>query len=302
MDETLLLLLLKSILVVGIVVLSSYHLYYGLFLCISVILLYHLDVFHERNPDFIERFTDSSDIGFHSYVINLDKNPERLEKIQGDYNNTDLKIVPFQRFPAVLGKNVNMSEWLPVDTQKEIKEVEKRGYRHYTYQLTKGAIGCFMSHYQLAKQLTTDDTTDNYLILEDDAQIESPILFEKIQNYCKNAPEDWDMILFGHINTTGNVLYEDENFTKPTGFWQTHAYMINKRGARKFIDEVNQTKIDGQLDAYFSRMQQQKKINIYGTKETLFVIKFDENWSTNIQIDLKPIEGTNSHDFKGYIV
>jgi GR25 family glycosyltransferase involved in LPS biosynthesis len=302
MEKKWIYLLLKLFLVFSIIYFSIQNIYYGVFLCIIVILLYNFGSLNEKSNSSLESFTESPVIDFHSYVINLDKNTERLEKIQKEYNETDLKIVPLQRYKAVLGKNVNMDDWLSLETQKELKDVETRKYRQYTYQLTTGAVGCFISHYELAKQLTKDDRTNHYLILEDDAYIDSSNSFEKIQKYCNKAPDDWDIILFGYIHTTNEVLYEDEYFIKPTGFWLTHGYIINKTGAQKFVDEVEQTKIDGQLDAYLSRMQQQKKINIYGTKDKFIIIKYDENWSSNIQIDLIPIEGINSHNFKGYVV
>ena len=89
------------------------------------------------------------------------------------------------------------------------------------------------------------------------------------------------------------------DFNRLKSFWGMNCYIINKEGARKFIDEVRKTQIDGQVDCYLSRMIQQKKINIYSTKTHL--VSSNSN-DTNIQTLLKPIKNVDPYDYKGYRV
>ena len=100
-----------------------------------------------------------------TYIINMDKNKDRMDRITSAYMNSDIKEIPFHRFPAVVGKNVNINDWLIPEAIQELKQVENKKYRNYHYQLTRGAIGCFLSHYTLAKQLLTDKRNDYYLNL-----------------------------------------------------------------------------------------------------------------------------------------
>ena len=231
-----------------------------------------------------------------TYIINMDKNKDRMDRITSAYMNSDIKEIPFHRFPAVVGKNVNINDWLIPEAIQELKQVENKKYRNYHYQLTRGAIGCFLSHYTLAKQLLTDKRNDYYLNLEDDVTIQKNG-FQKIQEAILNVPEDWDFVLFGY-----NRLVKKEvigNFILPSGFWGTHAMLMNKSGAKKLVDEVDTKKIDGQIDAYMSRMVQQGKLNVYVYLQHLIVPVGN---TSDIQVPLRIKNNNNPYNFRGYIV
>ena len=71
-----------------------------------------------------------------------------------------------------------------------------------------------------------------------------------------------------------------------------------RSGAKKLVDEVNITKIDGQIDAYMSRMVQQDKLNVYVYQHQLIVPIGN---TSDIQIELR----ANTNDpfnFHGYTV
>lgn len=231
-----------------------------------------------------------------AYVINLDKNTNRLEEFSKSYNSSDISEITMNRFSAILGKNVNIQDWLTDEAIEELYTVEKKGYRTRHYQLTRGAIGCFLSHYELSKKLLSDKRNDYYIIMEDDINI-NPNGFREMQESLLNAPENWDIILFGfhriiHPEYTGK-------FIKPGGFWGTHGYVINRKGAKKLVDETNSIKIDGQIDAFMSRMNQQGKIQIYAYKSNLF---FPVGNTSDIQYGLRPRDGIDPFNFKGYVV
>jgi GR25 family glycosyltransferase involved in LPS biosynthesis len=195
---------------------------------------------------------------------------------------------------AKIGKTIDPEKWLTKDALDELYAVERNGYRTGHYQLTRGGIGCYLSHYYLAKKLLEDTTTDAYLILEDDIKL-LPTIYDKIINLLKIAPKDWDLILFYLFYYHGEDV--DANFKRPYGFYGMQCYIINKSGAKKFVDETDNAKIDGQVDSYLSRMSQQKKLNLYVS--TVFMI---ENNSTDTNIQMNLIENENSHDFRGYNV
>jgi GR25 family glycosyltransferase involved in LPS biosynthesis len=231
-----------------------------------------------------------------TYVINLDRNPDRLQQITKSYEASDIREIPLKRFPAILGKNVNIEVWLTPEATEELKRVEKKGYRTHHYQLTRGAIGCFLSHYTLAKQLLGDKRNDYYIILEDDSVIDTHG-FRTIQESMVNAPENWDMVLFGFIRMINPVV--TGNFIEPSGFWGLHGYIINKKGARILVDEVESIHIDGQLDAFISRMIQQKKIHVYAYKNPII---FQSSTQSTIQMGIRLRDDVNPYDYKGYIV
>lgn len=255
---------------------------------IFIILMYHSIIAKYIHESFS---IDDNKIGIH--IINMDKDKERYNKIMKLYLKSDLPNDKMIRYPAVLGKKIEIEKWLSTDALNELYLLEKNGYRTHHHSLTRGAIGCFLSHYYLAKKLL-DDNVDTYLVLEDDTRIYTNT-FQKIKNVLENAPEDWDIILFYTIRAVGRK--ENADLNKLKSFWGTNCYIINKKGAKKFVDEVNKNKIDGQIDSYLSRMIQQEKMKIYASK-THFVSP--NSTESNIQVILKPKKGVDPYNFKGY--
>lgn len=233
-----------------------------------------------------------------TYIINMDKNKDRMNQVIENYKKSDIREIPYKRFPAVIGKNVDIHEWLTKDAIVELKQVENKKYRNYHYQLTRGAIGCFLSHYSLAKQLLSDHRNDYYFNLEDDIIIE-PNGFKRLQEALINVPPDWDFILFGYNRLLYSEIVND-NFYKVSGFWGTHGMLMNKKGAKALVDEVDQHKIDGQIDAYMSRMSQQGKIVLYSYRNPIFTTY--NNLLSDIQMPIKPKKNIDPFDYHGYKV
>jgi len=265
-----------------------------IFLCVV------LKISREKKENFAD-FTSEDHLIKNTKVfyINLDKNVKRKNELIQSYNNSDLQIMPLNRFPAILGKTVDLDKWLTPDALKQVIETERTKIRSHHYQLTAGAVGCFLSHYTLAKQLLADKEADYYLIFEDDISFNENILSE-IKRYLSIAPRDWDIIQLSTLrNINYNVVGE---FYQPSGFWGMQSYFLNKKGAKKLIDEVEKYKIDGQIDAYLSRMIQRNKINVYITQKRLFFGNLN-GMESDIQCKLiKNSPSDNPFNYKGYIV
>jgi GR25 family glycosyltransferase involved in LPS biosynthesis len=240
--------------------------------------------------------SEDEDPRIRLYLINLDKDTNRYQRVLQSYYKSDIQKLKLQRFPAIVGKHVDPKEWLTDDALEELNTVEKDGYRTYHYQLTRGGIGCFLSHYYLAKQLLVDETADMYLIVEDDTEF-LPSMYSNILDLTKKAPVDWDYILYFIQRYHGTDV--DENFKRPNGFWGTNCYLLNKKGAKLLTTELETNKMDGQIDAYLSRMNQQKKINLYAS--TQLQIK-NIGRDSNIQTKTFQPNNENAFMYKGYIV
>ena len=238
----------------------------------------------------------NNEIKLRLYVINMDKDKERYQKLLKHYKNSDLTTLPINRYEAIVGKKVPPETWLSKDALTELQLIEKNGFRTHHHSVTRGGLGCFLSHYNLAKQLVNDPSVNGYLIFEDDTTM-LPTTYNQRLTSLEEAPQDWDMLLFYTIRAVGRS--ENESFNKLKSFWGMNCYILSKHGAKKFVDEVNETKIDGQVDCYLSRMIQQKKMNIYSTK-THFVSS--NSTDTNIQTLLKPHQNIDPYDYKGYRV
>lgn len=230
------------------------------------------------------------------FVINLDKDGERLRQFQESYDASDLQQqIPLTRFRAVWGKDVDASRWLTPKAMGEMERVEKQGHRTHHYQLTPGGVGCFLSHYTLAKQLA-DESADAYLICEDDVEC-TPTTYRKMKEALRKAPANWDVILGYTHRVEGE--HELNGFVDVTGFWGMGCYLLSLAGSQKLLLEVETEKMDGQIDAYLSRMAQQGKMHVYAAPDP-----WVENtmMDSNIQANLVTVPGVDPFEFRGYRV
>jgi len=236
----------------------------------------------------------NENLNIKSFVINLDKDTKRYNNFIQQYNKNNISTYPVERYSAVVGKNVKQGDWLTDDTLQKLYTIEKNGYRTHHHDITRGGTGCFISHYNLAKRLINDSENDAYLIFEDDTTFLSDT-HGKIQSALKKLPENWDMVLFYTSRAVGRK--ENESFNKIKSFWGMVCYIINKKGAEKLIKEVEENKIDGQIDCYLSKMIQQGKINIYSSNKRFVIMKGKD---TNIQMRVKIQKGVDPYDYNGY--
>ncbi len=251
----------------------------------------------EDHDEVDDKVDDKKEIRISGFYINMDKNKERNEMFKQMRNNSDLKKMDISRYSAVVGSKVNLSEHLTPDALYELNQFEITGYRTKHYQLTRGGVGCFLSHYNLAKQLLSDNSVDYYLIMEDDIVTEQNVASE-IKKEIRTAPKGWDMLLFGYSRLVP-MNKVDDDWVKVRAFWGMYGYVINKNGARKLVQEVDSKKIDGQIDSYLARMVQKGQFNLYAINQVL--IKHVET-GTDIQIPLARKEGVDPFDFGGYKV
>jgi glycosyl transferase family 25 len=107
----------------------------------------------------------------------------------------------------------------------DIDKLKKDGIISNNNTLTKGEIGCYLSHVHLLKKAL--NSKKPVLILEDDAKIEVDTL-NKIKKVIENPPKDWDLIFLGY-----NYYEEYSTFKQINYLHGTHAYLINTKNLTK---------------------------------------------------------------------
>lgn len=146
------------------------------------------------------------------YVINLDKDTDRLQTITNVLNKLN---IPFSRFPAIQDK-VKLSN---LDS----------------YKLNKGEYGCMASHFMIYDELLQEPEDEcRYLIFEDDANtyIEGDFVLKSISKVYDNG-FDPDLLYLGKCSEKcqkmqhcmDNIYFAHEPLCM-------HAYIISKNGAR----------------------------------------------------------------------
>lgn len=226
---------------------------------------------------------DNTDV----YMINLDRNAERLESFIEQYMQSELRYKQFQRIPAVDGSTLNIKEYVTPFAYKEITEIEKTGYRTKHYQLTRGAIGCYLSHVK-AYNLISKADADYAIIFEDDAWVD-PAIMSKLNKVLGSMDNSWDILVLGcHCI----VCEKHDTYSDIQKFFLLHGYVIKKSSAEKLGATLQDIKISQQIDSEMSDMATQGQLRIYCLKTQLAKQKA---LGTDIQMPLKVMPGVNPY-------
>ena len=224
---------------------------------------------------------------FDVYLINLDRNKDRLDAFIDQYTNCDLRRKQVKRFAAIDGQKVeNLEEKVTSKAYAEITEVEKTGYRTKHYQLTRGGVGCYLSH-MAVYELIRDGESHFGLIFEDDVIIDKYI-FKRLNDVIINVPNDWDMLLLScHC-----IVCEKMDMYYDTGkFFWLHCYLVRKTSVEKIMKYLKSNKIGKQIDSELSDMIGLGILKVYCLKESL--CKQGSVFQTTIQTPLKVVPGIN---------
>ncbi|KAG8186802.1 hypothetical protein JTE90_020480 [Oedothorax gibbosus] len=172
-------------------------------------------------------------LGFDQvYLINLKRRSERRVRMLNTL--AEIGIFPHM-LDAVDGKTLN-------DTYIQtngIKMLPEYADPYHKRPLTSGEIGCFLSHYQLWKDMI-EKQHRTALVLEDDLRFE-PFFRKKVDTLIKEAQKIgllWDLIYLGRKRLSDN----NEPFVPGTtnlvsvdySYW-TLAYLITLEGAKKLV-------------------------------------------------------------------
>lgn len=171
----------------------------------------------------------------HVYVINLDRRPERLERIQ---MNAHALQIPFNRFAATDGHS------LTFETLHEMNVTLLPAYTRYK-NITFGEIGCFLSHYKIWQEVASQHN-DNYtaVVLEDDVHFQ-PQFRQRLLLALQDARRlmlDWDLIYLGRRKLGSAARVEipvagcHGRLVKALYSWWTVGYVLTSSGARKLVN------------------------------------------------------------------
>jgi GR25 family glycosyltransferase involved in LPS biosynthesis len=228
-------------------------------------------------------YVDVSNINLPSkgYLIHLPHRKDRLVEFKKHVRNCNLQ-TEIEIFKAVNGNELELSN-IPITdlARHELEELERTGYRSRHYQLTKGAIGCYLSHVQIWEKCLSEGH-DSCLILEDDAYLPKDFTY-KTKVALRDVNPDFDILVLGLIC---NECTSESKLRKVNRFWQTHAYIIKANAIRKIMKHM--FPISQQIDAQLSDFS--NTLKIYAASKNIATPNLWVN-STDIQAPLKNIDG-----------
>jgi glycosyl transferase family 25 len=205
------------------------------------------------------------------YLINMDKDCDRLEKVTKECDKVGIK---FQRFTGVKVSDVSqniLDKYIPDETQK---------------YGPNGMIGCGLSHL-FVWQDAVKNNYKNIVVLEDDVHFTYDFN-EYLHNIMEEVPNDYDILYLGYGEKNYNInIQEDSSFNyiyKPTFPLLTHAMIISNKGLNKLLNLI--TKIDDHIDWKIARNA--KKLNIYASNKKIVSQLWKDSNNSSLKIKTFP--------------
>lgn len=221
------------------------------------------------------------------YLINMNRNPERLERFKNQYNSSDLASIPFKRIEGVDGKKLVLENHISKRAMDGILKAEKYGFRTHHYELTRGAVGCYLSHLAAYKAIAANKDKDYGLIFEDDARFVTPVILNDLNQEIATLPDDWEILLLGCVCF---VCGKYTAYYEVNRFFLLHAYVIRRETAARLVKLLESEPIEQQIDARFSDMTERNELKIYCLRNKLAI---QWNMGTTIQLPVKENPGVD---------
>jgi GR25 family glycosyltransferase involved in LPS biosynthesis len=147
----------------------------------------------------------------------------------------------------------------------ELQKAERVKYRSKHYELTRGAVGCWLSHVRLWRDfLETDKNT--CLIFEDDAYMVTDMIGQLMH---VRPPKNWDIVLLGYVCNRCEDEQGIGDMIRVNKFFGLHCYMINRGFVQKFFKSKYSKRVGKQIDSVLSDMIAEGDIQVYASRQKL---------------------------------
>jgi GR25 family glycosyltransferase involved in LPS biosynthesis len=216
------------------------------------------------------------------YVINLEKDKERLKKIDSSLQREK---VDYERIPGVIGSQIGYDNRI--------------SFLCNTF-CTDGIKGCALSHHKVWEQMLKNGYS-SILVFEDDAII--PEGFdEKVRNVMSKLPNDYDVVFLGcHFFCDSKSViqktYQKLTNTEPKQFAEdiqqvqgsmgTHAILYTRSFVQKIVSEPITTHIDIELRRWIKNYN----AKAYGVNPEIVDTKIEQGGS-NLADGFPPLANT----------
>ena len=237
---------------------------------------------HKNNPHSLKRHTFCIMLNTKRKNLNFARGTKRMEVFvismtEDRYSAAEqnLKGSGFYesqivRFPAVNGQTVDL-------TDSSIVSVETRNRLSLAHNTTnktnggkfipsKGAIGCFLSHYKLWQTIATG--LHDAIIVEDDIVFRIPNASDEIQKKWDDAKAlGMDLLLLGSSKLPLLPTANSSIFKVMDHFFGTEAYVLSPEAAKRLTEKA--LPIQMQVDAYIGSFAASKKLKISAVRPSI---------------------------------
>jgi glycosyl transferase family 25 len=159
------------------------------------------------------------------YVINLERDAERLESVRGNLSALGLA---FERVPAVIGKE--LPDW------RGYVDMETYVWRNRQDEPRPGEVGCYLSHLKAMETFLRTDAPW-CVILEDDVEV-LPACAEILRALAEK--DDWDLVKLFHFHSglpvRKRALGAGHHLVSHLGrTTSSAAYVVNRHAAQTLL-------------------------------------------------------------------
>ena len=219
-------------------------------------------------------------IKLKTYILNLDKRPDRWEK----FKRNALKNTSFlnsERYSAVDGSALKSSRQL------------QRIFDGNDYNMMVGAVGCAMSYFKMFIELIYSEY-DAFLFFEDDVEF-IPNFDNKFLHLCKQLNKvHWDIAFLGHhIRNINDPEYKNDKMPRlyktdvknsfNISLGGTIGFMITKTGAKRLLDFINKHRLINCIDTIIQKSAD--SLNVYYCSPHLVFSECYRHDSSNENLD-----------------
>ncbi len=235
--------------------------------------------------------------GYSTLLINLDHRFDRWQEMTVKWLG-----FKYERFPAVNGKKLILSEMSTRDQEilKKKKYQQKNPYESHNYR--GGVLGCIFSHLRIWERVAEEKQF--CLVLEDDADhnVEHFIpQWNRTATYLRQNLDKWDFCFLGFHDDVEGLDTPFQKFTgnfpsfslaKCSGEKRLHgggtfAYCVSPGGAKKMLALAEEMGIPQPIDWFMIEMF--PYLNVWKTIPALVTSPFQQA-DTDIQRDYSAIQ------------
>lgn len=192
----------------------------------------------QRHLDFLWRHPNTLPTRLSIRIINLKRRPEKLKRCMDTVRRLDIPANWVLDIQPVVANEGEGATAYPQWKTNNISGVREEVAKFWKRDVTKGEIGCFVSHMSTIQA----SNAEYLLVLEDDADMHSDFLYRVDQCLQELKEKEWDAIDFGGVpmdsnkkrNITTSIV--QQNYT-----YQTHCILYHARGMKK-VQTVDCTK------------------------------------------------------------
>ena len=184
-------------------------------------------------------------------VINLKSRTDRLTAFSNAHPNLDYEV-----FSAVDGRRVDYDKLQALGFDVNHDWIDPL----LNTPLTKGEVGCFLSHWEVWKKCV--EMNEPVMVLEDDARITDNFSMEEIEQYLQT----YSFLYLGWKEMDTSVPIDGKVVQPVYPYW-TLAYVITPESAEILMNESIATSIIP-VDEYLPTMMD--KLNVAGYEQNVF--------------------------------